>query len=95
MGKVFIATKSRKHKWVKPPLGMEVVKVDVTSAQGLKSKNRRDFSPMTHIEGNYKGFWNFESYWQSGKVFKEIPRNQFKILENFNKIWKNISQRKG
>ena len=28
---------------------------------------------MTEIEGGYNGFWNFESYWQSGKVFEGIP----------------------
>ena len=29
---------------------------------------------MTPIVGGYNGFWNFESYWQSGKVFEGIPR---------------------
>jgi hypothetical protein len=27
---------------------------------------------MTQIVGGYKGYWNFESYWQSGKVYPGI-----------------------
>jgi hypothetical protein len=33
---------------------------------------------MTPIQGGYKGFWNFESYWQSGKVFEGIPEKTTK-----------------
>ena len=44
------------------------IRVNVTSAQATLNKNRRDFSPMTPVVGGYKGFWNFEHYWQSGKV---------------------------
>ena len=48
-------------------------KVNVTSAQAKKSKYRVAFSPMQPIEGGYKGFDRFESYWQSGKVWEGIP----------------------
>jgi len=54
----------------KPYEGIKLV--DVTSSQSAASIRRRNFSPMTEIEGGYKGFYNFEHYWQSGKVFKGI-----------------------
>lgn len=28
---------------------------------------------MTPVVGKYKGYWNFEHYWQSGKVYETIP----------------------
>ena len=31
------------------------------------------FSPMTPIKDGYKGYLNFEHYWQSGKVFENVP----------------------
>jgi len=71
-GKVFIASMNMQGEWAKP-MDPDSLKVNVTSAQGKSSKNRRDFSPMTEIEGGYCGFWNFESYWQSGKVYETIP----------------------
>lgn len=71
-GKVFIASMNMRGEWAQP-LDPNTVKLNVTSAQGKTSKNRRDFSPMTEIEGGYNGFWNFESYWQSGKVFESVP----------------------
>ncbi len=49
------------------------VRVNVTSAQAKLNKHRLAFSPMTPIKGGYKGYWNFESYWQSGKKFKGVP----------------------
>ena len=54
------------------------IKINVTSAQGKTNKNRLAFSPMTEIVNGYKGFWNFESYWQSGKVFEDIPETTVK-----------------
>lgn len=69
--------------WSEKPKGVDIYKVvNVTSAQKEDSPYRRDFSPMTPVirykddkEVGYKGFWNFESYWQSGKVFDGIPKN--------------------
>lgn len=57
------------------PIDPNTVKINVTSSQAKDNCNRRDFSPMTPIEGGYKQFWNFESYWQSGKVFEGIDRD--------------------
>jgi hypothetical protein len=57
-------------------------KVNATSAQGLTNKNRLDFSPMTAVPGGYKGYYNFESYWQSGKVYEDID------IETTKKWWK-------
>ena len=85
-GKVFIASMNLRGEWASSPAG--TVKVNVTSAQGLTSKNRRDFSPMTHIEGGYEGFWNFEAFWQSGKVFEGIEEQKVKTF------WHNISEPK-
>lgn len=85
-GKVFIASMNLRGEWASAPAG--TVKVNVTSAQGLENKNRRDFSPMTQIEGGYEGFWNFEAFWQSGKVFEGIEEEKVK------KFWHNISEPK-
>jgi hypothetical protein len=53
-----------RRKWADVPESF----VNVTSCQGKLNKNRRDFSPMTFIEGGYKGYSNFEAFWQAGKV---------------------------
>ena len=70
-GTVYVASMNMRGAWAPRPAGAAVV--NVTSAQATAGKNRRDFSPMTPVEGSYKGFWNFESYWQSGKVFAGVP----------------------
>jgi len=76
-GKVFIASMNLRGEWAPSPLA---IKVNVTSAQATANLNRRDFSPMTHIEGGYEGFWNFEAFWQSGKVFEDIPEEKVKAF---------------
>jgi len=86
-GKVYIASMNMRGKWAEK-LDNNSIKVNVTSAQGKTSKNRRDFSPMTEIEDTYKGYWNFESYWQSGKVFEDIP------MEKTKKWWKELKEAK-
>jgi hypothetical protein len=77
MGKIYIASMNMRGSW-----GTKVdpnsTTVNVTSAQGKVSKNRRDFSPMTPIEGGYHGYWNFESRWQSGKIFEGIDEKVVK-----------------
>jgi hypothetical protein len=84
-GKVYIASMNMRGKWADPPSDLEnYIKVNVTSAQNKSNKNRRDFSPMTAIEDGYKGYWNFESYWQSGKVFEDIS------IETTKKWWKAL-----
>jgi hypothetical protein len=85
-GKVYIASMNLRGKWAEAPVG--ATKVNVTSAQGLASKNRRDFSPMTHIEGGYEGFWNFEAFWQSGKVFEGVEEEKVKAY------WHKVSEAK-
>ena len=70
------------------PAPADTTKVNVTSAQGLANKNRRDFSPMTQIEGGYEGFWNFEAFWQSGKVFEGISEQKVKTF------WHNVTEAK-
>lgn len=73
-GKVYIASMNMRGEWAKSP--ENTIKLNVTSAQAKASLDRHDFSPMTEIKGGYEGFWNFESYWQSGKVFENIPREK-------------------
>lgn len=88
-GKVFIASMNMRGKWAEPPTDLEkYIKVNVTSAQQKANKNRRDFSPMTAIEDGYKGYWNFESFWQSGKVFADIS------IETTKKWWKALKEPK-
>lgn len=83
-GKVYIASMNMRGKWAEKP--ENTVIINVTSMQAKDSKNRRDFSPMTAT--NYRGFYNFEAFWQSGKVYKDIP------VEKYKSFWKNIKEPK-
>ena len=86
-GKIYIASMNLRGRWALP-IDIGSIKVNVTSAQYKDSKDRRDFSPMTMINGGYNGFWNFESYWQSGKVFQDIS---YEITRNW---WLNLKKPK-
>ncbi len=86
VGKVYIASMNMRGKRAVPPKGAVII--NVTSAQAKQSENRKDFSPMTEIVGGYKGYWNFESYWQSGKVFEGVPEEKTKAW------WKNLKEPK-
>jgi hypothetical protein len=83
-GNVYIASMNMRGKWATSPPGC--VKLNVTSAQATENMNRRDFSPMT--ASGYKGFYNFEAFWQSGKVFEGVP------VEKTMKFWKGIKEPK-
>jgi hypothetical protein len=85
-GRVYVAGMNLRQALITGP--PDAIKVNVTSAQGKANKNRRDFSPMTHKEEGYKGFWNFESFWQSGKVFAGIDEGKVK------EYWHNIKEPK-
>lgn len=74
IGKVYVASKKMRGSWAARPEG--VVLLDVTSSQGKTSTKRRDFSPMSPIEGGYKGFYCFENYWQSGKLIEGCDRKK-------------------
>lgn len=76
-GKLYIASMNVRGEWAKK-IDPESITVNVTSAQAKASKNRRDFSPMTEVEGKYKGYWNYESRWQSGKIFEGIDEMESK-----------------
>jgi len=86
-GKVYVASMNMRGKWAEP-IDINSLKINVTSAQAKKSANRIQFSPMQEIIGGYKGFWNFESYWQSGKVYEDIP------IEKTKEWWLNLKQPK-
>lgn len=85
-GRVYIASMNLRGRRAIAPEGASVL--NVTSAQRKASSERRDFSPMTHKDGGYKGYWNFEAYWQSGKVFDGIPRSESLTW------WKNVTEPK-
>ncbi len=76
-------------KWATRPEGCEVL--NVTSAQSKTSKTRRDFSPMSEVEGGYKGFYCFENYWQSGKVYEGMTPSD---LEKHVTWWQNLKEGK-
>lgn len=59
-------------KGVHAPLPYNTIKINVTSCQNSNNPYRIAFSPMTPIKHTYKGFYCFENYWQSGKVFENI-----------------------
>jgi len=39
-------------------------------------------------ESNYEGYYNFEAFWQSGKVYESIPEEKTK------KFWKGVKEPK-
>lgn len=82
IGRVYIASMNLRGKHAEL-LDKNSIKINVTSAQAKNNKNRIDFSPMTPIKNGYKSYWNFESYWQSGKVYENIPHEITKTW------WKN------
>lgn len=86
-GKIYVASMNMRGRWA-DPICENPIKINVTSAQSKTSKNRLNFSPMTPIEGGYKGYWNFESYWQSGKVYENIP------IEKTKKWWRELKEPK-
>lgn len=69
-GAIYIAAKNLRGASAPVPPGM--YRVDVTSAQPKWSRYRTQLSPMHPAKGGYKGFWCFEHYWQSGKVYEGI-----------------------
>ena len=88
-GKVYIASMNlRGARGVK--IDPESLNLNVTSAQAKLSLDRRDFSPMTPIEGGYKGYWNFESRWQSGKIFEGLDE---KVVKDWWKAQKEPKRR--
>jgi hypothetical protein len=87
--KIYIAAMNMRGTWAERP--KDTIVLNVTSAQAKDSIYRRDFSPMTMIPEGYKGFPNFEAYWQSGKVyegFNEAQRSKQVLW------WKNITEPK-
>ena len=71
-GRVYVGAMNLRGSWAPAPVG--TISVNATSCQGTNHPDRRDFSPMTPVDEGWKGFWNFEHYWQSGKVFQGIDR---------------------
>ena len=70
-GRVFVGSMNLRGAWAARPPG--AVTVNVTSAQARRSEFRRDFSPMTVLDGGYKKYACFENYWQAGKAWSGVP----------------------
>ena len=60
-GKIFVASMNMRGKWAKSPEEPHK-KINVTSSQAKNFKNRLAFSPMTDIDGGYKGFYCFTPF---------------------------------
>ena len=75
--KLYIASMRMRGKWTERPEGSVVI--NVTSMQSKTSHFRKDFSPMSEVEGGYKGFWCFENYWQGGKVFEYLNNEEGRL----------------
>ena len=73
-GKVYIASMNMRGEWAPMPDGCK--RVNVTSAQRKDGPFRLTFSPMTPIEGGYKGFYCFENYWQCGKRYEDTDTDK-------------------
>ena len=61
--------------------------LNCTSMQRKDSIERKELSPMSPVKGTYRGFWNFEHYWQSGKVFDNMTKKD--IIEHI-EWWKKL-----
>lgn len=77
-GKVYIASMNMRGSWAERPSNTSIL--NVTSMQAKNKQERIDFSPMSEIEGGYKGYFCFENYWQSGKVFDGVDS---KVVKNY------------
>jgi hypothetical protein len=86
-GKIYIASMNMRGRWAEP-ICDNPIKINVTSSQAKTSKNRIAFSPMQEVVGGYKGYYCFENYWQSGKVYENIP------IITTKKWWKELEQPK-
>jgi hypothetical protein len=53
-----------------PKPNHDIITLNVTSCQSKNMLERIELSPMSEIKGGYKGYYCFENYWQSGKVFE-------------------------
>lgn len=78
---LFIAAKNMRGKWASAPKG--AAKIDVTSAQSKKNRNRIAFSPMHVCEGrSYAApdgeYACFEHWWQSLKVYADMDHKKGK-----------------
>lgn len=85
---IYIASMNLRGKWATRPDGTVL---NVTSAQSKTSINRRDFSPMSEVPGGYKGFYCFENYWQSGKVYEGMSPND---ITKHVLWWQNLKEGK-
>lgn len=84
MGEVYIASMNMRGTRASYPDNITRI-LNVTSTQAKNSSERLTFSPMSPIVNKYKGFYCFENYWQSGKIYDNIDKetyvNWWKCLE--------------
>ena len=82
-GKVYVASMNMRGKWATAPPSL---KLNVTSAQSVTSKNRAAFSPMTEIPDGFdptkpmapreEKYHCFENWWQSLKKIEGVDHVQ-------------------
>lgn len=90
---VYIASMNMRGKWSSRP--NNTIIINVTSMQRKDSKYRKDFSPMTEIDGKYKGFYCFENYWQAYKRYRELDHlNNDEKRQKYINWWKKLNSGK-
>ena len=73
VGKVYIGSFNVKGKRSSLPDCSDIEVVNVTSCQPKSNINRQTFCTLNPVQDGYKGYYCFEHYWQSGKVYENIP----------------------
>jgi hypothetical protein len=87
---VYIASMIMRGPWAKLPPNTFLI--NATSMQKTDSPFRRDFSPMSPIEGRYKGFYCFENYWHAHKVYDYLNHlNNPTERDAYVQWWRNLN----
>lgn len=87
---VYIASMKMRGAWADLPFDMFII--NATSMQQTLSPFRRDFSPMSPVQGGYKGFYCFENYWQQGKRFEYLGHLvDANKRDEFIQWWRNLT----
>jgi hypothetical protein len=88
---VYIGSMKMRGGWAPQPPNTTLI--NATSMQKKNSIFRRDFSPMSPVEGGYKGFYCFENWWQGNKVFP-IHVDDVNKRNEFVQWWRNLNEGK-
>jgi len=87
---VYIGSMIMRGPWAKLPPNTFLI--NATSMQKTDSPFRRDFSPMSPVEGKYKGFYCFENYWHAHKVYDYLNHlNNPTERDAYVQWWRNLN----